>query len=234
MQHTKRRRVTSEEFRALFSSGRPVKVACVRETLGVNRATVWRLMRRHGGRRSVNHNKAFCALPEMCRFDSLGFCELRGIVFFRDGGQLAAIVRLVMRSEAGMSLTHLHDVMKVDVAMQVLRLVREGRLQRKGKPREYVYVAADEQVAAQQLARRHSALQNAEKGKARQTLVEQLAEESREDLQLLVSVLLTCLRHPQFNAKSVALSLLRRGCRTCTEQVGELFERFEIARKGGS
>ena len=234
MQSTRRRRVTSEEFRALFDGGRPVEIARVRETLGVDRTTVWRLMRKHGGRRSVNHNKAFCSLPEMCRFDSLGFCELSGIVFFRDGGQLDAIVRLVEGSETGMSLAQLRDVMKVDVAMQVLRLVREGRIQREGKPREYVCVAADKQVAARQLERRRDALQNAGKGKARQTLVEQLAGESREDLQLLVSVLLTCLRHPQFNAKSVALSLLRRGCRTCTEQVGELFERFGIAQKGGS
>jgi hypothetical protein len=58
-----------------------------------------------------------------------------------------------------------------------------------------------------------------------------LAHESRENLELLVKVLLTCLRHPAFSAKAVALSLIRRGEKTCTAQVAELLRRFGAGGK---
>jgi hypothetical protein len=204
------------------------------ELLEVDRSTVTRQMRKHGTLTSVNRGGAFCILPEMCRFDDLGFCTRGGTVFFRDGCQLDAIVRLVTESARGMELREISEAVGSRTAMQVLKLVREGRLGRAGRPRAYVYSSADEQVAARQLERRRDVLQDAEKDKASQTLAEQLAGESREELQLLVEVLMTCLRHPQFSAKSVALWLLRRGCRTCTEQVGELFKRFDLEGKKGS
>ncbi len=234
MQRAKRKHVTSEEFRALFSRGRPVRIARIRDMLGVHPTTAWRLMRRHQVYGSVSHNAGFCVLPEMCCFDRLGFWEHRGMLFFRDGSQLDAIVRLVGESEAGMELAEIRAAMKVEVGMQLLGLVREGRLRREGKPKAYVYLAGDEQRAAQQMARRHAALLNAAQDKAEQTLAQLLAEESHENLQLLVNVLLTCLRHPEFTAKSVALSLLRRGYRTCTAQVRELLDRFQVSKKGGS
>ena len=227
MQRRRYRRVSSEEFLSLFSRGRPVKIARIAKTLGVDPATGWRLMRKHGTFTSVNSNAGFCVLPEMCRFDTLGFCELGGVLFFRDGGQLEAIVQLVAGSEAGMTVSEVRAVMKVNVGMQMLRLVRDGQLRREGKPRTYVYAAADAQRATQQIARR----QGTAAGEQARTVGELLAEESRENLELLVNVLLTCLRHPQFSAKSVALSLIRRGEQTCTEQVRELFGRFGVRGK---
>jgi len=234
MQPTKRGRVTGEEFQALFSRGRSVRIAHISEMLGVHPTTAWRLMKRHQLYRSVSHNAGFCALPRMCRFDGLGFWEHRGILFFRDGDQLEAIIRLVEQSEAGMQLAEVRAAMKVDVGMQLLRLVRKGRLRREGKPREYVYLAGDEQKAARQMDHRRIALLNAAQDQAEKSLAQVLAEESRENLQLLVNVLLTCLRHPEFTAKGVALSLLRRGYRTCAVQVRELLDRFQVSKKGGS
>ena len=172
-------------------------------------------------------------MPRMCRFDASGFYETRGIVFFRDGNQLDAIVRLVEESEAGMTLGEVRAAMKLAPAMQLLRLVQERRLRRIGKTRSYVYVAADAARADEQ--RRRRAVERGETpDDEEKPLTQRLAEESRGNLELLVEVLLTCLRHPEFTAKGVALSLIRRGRRTCTEHVRELLERFEVAKKGGS
>jgi len=227
-----RGQISSEEFGGLFSGGRPVKISTMVQKLGVCRATVTRQMRKHHTHTSINRNAAFCILPGMCRFDELGFYRLRGMVFFRDGNQLEAIVRFVTDSEAGRALGEINAAIGSRAAVQVLGLVRAGRLQRESWGGQYVYWAADADTAERQRARRR-ALADQHAASGQESLEQLLARESRENLQLLVNVLLTCLRHPQFSAKSVALSLVRRGWRTCTEQVRELFERFDIKRKKG-
>ncbi len=234
MERVLRSHVTEDEFRALFDAGRPLRIADLPAKLGVHPTTVWRLMERHGAIRSVNRNAGFCVLPRMCRFDAPGFHETRGILFFRDGNQLDAIVRLVEASEAGMTLGEVRAAMNLNPPMQLLGLVHEGRLRRDGKPRSYVYLAGDAARADEQRRRRRAAERGETPDVDEKPVTQRLAEESRGNLELLVEVLLTCLRHPEFTAKAVALSLIRRGRRTCTAQVRELLERFDVAKKGGS
>jgi len=233
MARRRRTNVASEEFCGLFSGRRPVKISRIMQSLGVCRATVTRQMRKHHTLTSINRNAAFCILSDMCRFDELGFYRAHGTVFFRDGNQLAAIVRFVTHSEAGRTLSEINAAIGSKTAVQALQLIRSGRLQRESWDSQYVYFSSEPDAGEGQRARRR-ALTEDNAASHQQSLQQLLAQESRESLQLLASVLLTYLRHPQFNAKSVALSLVRRGWRTCTEQVRELFERFDISKKGGS
>lgn len=226
--------VSSEEFRDLFRRGKPVRISRLVEKLGVSRSTVTRQMRRHGTLTSINDNAAFCVLPRACRFDALGFCRFGRTVFFRDGNQLDAIVRLVSESASGMELPQINAAIGSRTAMQALNLVRDGRLQRRKLGELYVYLAADARRAERQLAERDEARRKSAPLGPEESLAQFLAEESRENVELLLKVLMTCLRHPQFSAKSVALSLVRRGSQTSTEQVRKLFERFELGGKRGS
>ncbi len=226
MKRQERRHITEEEFRGLFGAGRPVRIAGMAESLGVDRSTVTRLMRRHGTLTSINRDAAWCILPERCRFDRLGFWESRGVRFFRDGNQLDAIVRAVVGSDAGADLAGIGNAIGSRAAVQVLGLVRARRLQRETWDGRYVYFAADPGAADRQRACRRAAQNTAAAPVRDQTLAEVLARESRQTLELLVKVLLTCLHHPEFGAKNVALSLLRRGEKTCTAQVADLLRRF--------
>jgi len=223
-----RRSTTGDRFRSLFAEGRPVRITGIAEQLGVCRATVTRQMRAHGTFTSVNRAGAFCALPTMCRFDALGFCSLHKIVFFRDGNQHDAIVRVVHRSEGGVIVAHIDRVIGSRCAMQMLRLVRSGKIQRRKLDGQYVYLSADSAVAEQQWQQRQPA---GESQSREQALAEYLAQESRDSVELLVKVLMTCLRHPRFNAKSVALSLIRRGEQVTTAQVRDLLERLGVRGK---
>ena len=225
------RHVSESEFKALFEGGRPARISEIGPGLGVSRSTVSRLMRRHRTYTSVNAGGAYCALPSMCRFDGSGFCRIGKLLFFRDGNQLAAVVRYVDNSEAGVRLAECKAFFGVNTTMQVLGLVKRGRLRRESDQGRFVYYSARKGRYEQQRAARRAG-RDAAVGAA--TLAEALAREDRDSLELLVNVLLTCLRHPEFSAKSVALSLIRRGCRTCTEQVRDLLKRFEIGKKGGS
>lgn len=225
------RRISGEEFRGLFGTGKAARIAAVVQALGVSRTTVSRLMRRHGTLTSTNRDAAWCVLPETCRFDSLGFCEVGGALFFRDGNQLDAIVRVVGASAAGLDLPAIAAAIRSRAAVQVLTLVRAGRLQRETWGGRYVYFAADAGTADRQKAGRRAAQAGPTAPSPETGLAELLAGESRESLELLVKVLLTCLRHPGFSPKSVALSLLRRGERTCTAQVAELLRRFGAGGK---
>lgn len=231
MKRTVHTHISREEFRELFRRGKPVRISRITEVLAVNRSTVTRQMRRHHTLTSINRNSAFCVLPEMCRFDELGFCRFGETLFFRDGNQLDAICHLVANSDCGMSLPEINSVMGVKVATQTLTLVRAGRIRRRRYDSGYVYFAADAGTFKTQVERREGTEETEVPLNPEESLGQFLAEESQESIELLVKVLMTCLRHPQFSAKSVALSLIRRGEQTSTRQVCQWFERFSLGKK---
>lgn len=234
MQPKARRRIADVDFKALFTKGRPVRIAQIAERLDVSRPSVSRLMRMHRTLTSINNDGAFCVLPDMCRFDDTGFCEIHGVLFCRDGSQIKALVRLVTESEAGMTLPEINTFIKVKVAMQMLGLVRDGRLQRRTVPgvSEFVYLAVDEQRATVQVTRRLVLTQPQPRPTVKPE--ELLAGESRDGLELLAKVLMVCLRKPGIGAKSVALTMIRNGQNVCTAQVRDIFERFDLSKKNDS
>lgn len=229
MKRTGRTHISHEEFRELFRRGKPVRISRIAEVLEVNRSTVTRQMRRHRTLTSINRNSAFCVLPEMCRFDELGFCRFGETLFFRDGNQLDAICHVVAHSDCGMSLPEINSVMGIKVATQALQLVRAGRIQRLRHDSGYVYFAADKEIFKEQVEQREGA--SREVSGPEERLGQFLAEASRENVELLIKVLLTCLRHPQFSAKSVALSLIRRGEQTSARQIRQWFDEFSLRGK---
>jgi hypothetical protein len=165
----------------------------------------------------------------MLTFDPTGFARIGKMLFYRGGNQLAALVRYVECSEAGCGLRECKGFFAANVTKQLLALVKTGRLRREKRDGVFVYFSADEsRCSEQQKARQHAE----EDATTHLTVAEMLVREDKESLELLVKVLLTCLAHPQFNAKSVALSLARRGESICTAWVREMFERFDIVKKG--
>lgn len=222
--------VSSDEFRNLFPHGKAIRIADIAGKLGVDRSTVTRQMRKHRTYTCVNCNAAFCVLPDACAFDALGFCSIGPALFFRDGNQLDAIVRLVENSDQGMDLAALNEIFGVKVAVQTLKLVKAKRLQRRKLQGRYVYFAAAEATAASQFEQRQGPAAT-NKVDVQATVNELLGAESHETLELLVKILLTCLHHPDFNAKSVALSLIRRGEQTYTKQVQQLLDTFARGKK---
>jgi len=130
-----------------------------------------------------------------------------------------------------MELSEINAAMGSKMAMQVLNLVRDERLQRRTCNARFVYFAADPGTSESQIRQREGGSRETGPLPPEERLGQFLAEESRESIELLVKVLVTCLRHPRFSAKSVALSLIRRGERTSSEQVRELFERFALRGK---
>lgn len=222
------RHITDSEFRELFRAGQPVRISEISRRLQTSPATATRQMRLHGTYTSVNGGGRHCVLPSMCRFDPQGFCRIGGLLFYRDGNQQDAVCGYAGGSEAGVRAGELAEFFGVSMTMQLLRLSREGRLRRAKLDGSFVYFSADEQRCAEQRRRRRRA---EEDEAARQTLGEMLAREDRDSLELLVKVLLTCLAHPHFSVKSIALSLARRGESVCTARVREMFERFDIVKK---
>lgn len=219
-----------EAFAKLFASGKPVRISEIGSRLGTSRTTAARLMARHGTYTCVNNGGYHCVLSSMCRFDENGFCRIGKFLFFRDGNQRDAVCRCIESSEAGMDAGEIGEFFGVGMAMQLLRLSREERVRREKLKGVFVYFSADDKQCARQLERRRKGGSTEE---ARQTVAEMLVGKDRESLELLVKVLLTCLTHPEFSAKSVALSLARRGESICTAQVKRMFEQFDLAKKGG-
>lgn len=223
------RHIPEEEFHQLFERGRPVRISGIGPRLGTSRATVTRLLARHGALTSVNGGGRHCVLPSMCRFDADGFCRIGKLLFFRHGNQRQAACHYVGASEAGVRAAEVGRFFGVSMTMQLLRLEREGRLRREKLGGSFVYFSAEPSRLSKQLACRERSDRD---DAATLTVAEMLVREDRESLELLVKVLLTCLAHPGFSAKSVALSLARRGESVCTAWVRKMFERFDIVKKG--
>ena len=224
--------ISGEQFRSLFTRGKPVRISQIAGKLGVDRSTVTRQMRKHGTLTSINQDAAFCVLPQMCHFEESDVCRFGETLFFRHGNQRDAICHVVTASQCGMTLPEINVAMGGGkMAVQALSLVQGGRLQRRKHDGRFVYFAADEQSCRRQLERREAATKPPVALSPEQSLAQYLAEESGESIELLVKVLLSCLRHPGFSAKSVALSLIRRGEQTSTQQVRKLFERFALRGK---
>jgi len=226
------RDISAAEFLALFDSGQPVRIMAIAPQLNTTRSTTTRLMRRHATLTSINYSGAFCVLPGMCRFDSLGFCSFGGIRFFRDGNQLASIVHLVNESDAGLGVGEINSGIGAKAAMQSLNLVRARRLQRRKNGRHFIYLAADAAIADKQIARREAIRQESQKPvDPQQQLEDYLTSQSRDNVELLVKILVLCLQHPQFSASRVAALLIRRGEQTCVKQIKDLMERFAHCQK---
>lgn len=221
-------KATDRDFKDLFRSGKPFRIADIATRLRTSRATARRCMARHGTFTSVNGGGRHCALPSMCRFDPGGFCRIGELLFFRDGNQQDAVCRYVDLSEGGVKAADASEFFGVSMTMQLLRLSRIGRLRRETRGGSLVYFSASDERCAEQHGHRRRT--EAERG-ARLTVGEMLAGKDRESLELLVKVLLTCLAHPGFSAKSIALSLVRRGESVCAAQVRMMFEQFGLVKK---
>jgi len=219
----------------LFTGKKAVKFDEMIEALGSSEISIRKYLKQLGAQSCVNKNSRFYILPHQHEFDNQGLLRLRDVVFHRDNTLKKAIVSLVESSASGMKTKDLDALLLTKTHSHMAALYRSGALSRQGKGAggAYVFYSGDEALATVQQQHREELQRQFEKEqKAAQKTPEVIAA-ARKDLAPpdVVEVMHTLLQHPDFNAKSVALSLQRRGRKMSLSLVEQIFEAYELGGK---
>jgi len=192
-----------------------------------SRATTFRYLKQVPYQRSYNYNGRYYTRQNRTRYDRFGLFSLGDIHFSRHGTVGETIKRLVYESDAGWTSRELQDTLHVRVQVFLLSAVRKASFVREKLGGFYVYVHTDSAVQELQLRRRSEQL---EAGVI-------ASVEARVDDEIIISVLLTLLKHPGAKAVEIVRYLRGRSPPISMEQVSAVFTRYDlesIGKKGGS
>lgn len=207
-----------------------------RRTPAVELATLRRVLKTHtymgvlrrlallGYLTSYTHRRRYYTLREIPQFDGNGLWHYGGVGFYRGGTLKVAVTDLIEKSDAGRTHQELQDLLRVRVHNELLDHVRAGRLARRMLDDEHwLYLSADSVRAAKQWARRQ-----AQKKRAAIPLGPLTAA-------MTVEVLVVVLQDSRVLAtpEQVVRRLHHQGVSVPLEHVQWVFERYELAKKGG-
>jgi len=192
-----------------------------------SRATTFRYLKQVQYMRSYNYNGRYYTFRDPTRFDRWGIYSHGDIYFSRDGKLGNTVRRLVRESEAGMTQRELQNLLKVRVQVLLLEAVRHDKIRRELVEGFYLYLHNAPAIGDTQLKNRHDRIAS---HRSPQDFV-------KVDNHIIIDVLLILIRHPGYRPADVARALRGHVPPITTEQVIEVFYRYdleEIGKKKGS
>ena len=183
-----------------------------------SRMTVFRRLRKVGYLSSFTHGGRYYTLLDVPSFDERGLWFHGDIGFSRAGTLKQTVAEQVEQAPEGRTHHELEHLLRVRVHNTLLELVRQGRIGREHFQRKNLYVSADPDRAAEQVAGRHE-------------LVALLAEVHRVLTdEEVVCVLVEALRAaPEIPAPDLVFQRLRaRGVCLEPRHVVQVYEAHEL------
>ena len=150
-----------------------------------SRTTVFRKLAEIGGRASYSHRGRYQTLDRIPEYDENGLWSLRGVHFSRQGTLLETLVYLVEHSRQGYFASELQALLEVRVHNALAHLYGTKLLGREQYADQYLYISPTS--GADQLEKRYESIQQAHTQES--PGVEQMPDEMRESMRLLLSVL---------------------------------------------
>jgi hypothetical protein len=162
---------------------------------------------------SFTHNGRWYTLHTIPRFGRDGLWFFKDIGFSKAGSLTHTLIDLTARSPRGMTAEQLGGMLRCRCHSILVRLCRQGKLQREKGGRSHVYLAGDSSIADRQ------------RGALRHVAPPQLPAE------VSLLVLVECIRNPEFDFKQVANAIYRRARVTVeTAQIEMLFDRYDLKK----
>ena len=192
-----------------------------------SRATTFRYLKQVQYMRSYNYNGRYYTFRDPTCFDRWGLYSYGDIYFSRDGKLGNAVRRLVRESEAGMTQRELQNLLKVRVQVLLLEAARHDKLRREIVEGFYLYLHNDSAIGDTQLKNRHGHIAS----------LRSPQDSVKVDDHIIIEVLLILIRHPGYRSADVARALRGHIPPITTEQVIEVFSRYDLeetGKKGGS
>jgi hypothetical protein len=205
----------------LFERKRVVDLPALLKALQTPSAvSVYRRLGELGYRSSYTHAGRYYTLRDLPAFDANGLWHHEGVGFSRAGTLKETVVGLVEAARAGQFHRELQERLRVRVYNTLLDLTTHRRVGRETVAGEYLYVSAEAQRAAAQVAQRKTQL----------SILAPRPPPAVEQAQT-VEVLLDVIRHPGDEPVAVAKRLRARGLHVSQEQVEEIFARYALQKK---
>jgi len=162
---------------------------------------------------SFTHNGRWYTLRTIPRFRRDGLWFFKDIGFSKAGSLIHTLIELTARSPGGMTAEQLGGMLHCRCHSILVRLYRQGKLQREKKGRSHVYLAGDSSIAE------------------RQRRVFQRAALPQLPAELALLVLAEYIRNPEFDFKQLADAIHRRVCILVeASQVEMLFDRYDLKK----
>jgi hypothetical protein len=195
--------------------------ALVAWSRGRSRRSLFRDLANLGYLSSYTHAGCYYTLADMPEFDADGLWFHQGVGFSRSGTLKATVVELVHAAEAGLTHDELRVRLRVRVQNTLLDLARSKQIRRELFADLYLYLSAEQDGAAKQLARRK----------------QQTPAEPPRGLPMttIIEILLDVIRCAQVrvDAREVASRLAARGIIAGQQDVQQTLERYGIEKKTG-
>jgi len=211
-------RDTQTELIRLLRAERVLEMPALRHAFpGRSKRSIFRDLVAVGYVTSCNLDGRFYALAETPPWDPDGLWRCAQALFSRHGTLKATIRHLVEQAEAGRTHLELQATLHLRVHDTLFDLGREGQIARELVDKLFLYVSADLEVQAAQIARRR-------------TLLEQAGGAPLgpyEIIEILLMVIHRDVRQPE-----QALARLRAQGRTVDlAQIQEIFKRYDLGKK---
>ena len=218
-----RRLCADQDIKDFFNDRKPHSIEEIKQKFTVRRIVAYREMNRMKALRSINKT-GYYILPGNDHPTRSGFLNIEGKVFFSGGDLSDALVHLITKSYTGMTSKDLERKVCTNPKVQLLNLSQKQRVYREKFGGSYVYFSPDKEPRKHQLDRRQAEF----KTRYAPSIPDPLGT---LPLELIIKILLTFIRHPDFSPKSIALSLVRRGERITSGMVESVLVKYDLCKK---
>lgn len=212
--------VTSKYLSALEKLFGKKPVALLEElyaALGTaSRTSVFRILSAVGYRTSFSHAGRYYTLKDIPKFDAQGLWFYQRIGFSVCGTLRATLIQLITQAPAGLTHLELQARLGLRVHDTLRSLVGSQSVGRQQYQDAYLYLSAQAEQAAAQLARRETALRSAAADCC-----------SGMDPSLVIDVLVAVLHHPKEDAQAIATRLTS----ISPEQVTAILKSYQLQKK---
>ena len=196
----------------------------IMKEFSLSRSSVIKYLKEAGTLTSFNSRGKYYILPQYHKFNESGLIFIGEVGFCKSGNLLSTICHLVEISPRGLGARELDDMLKTTTHSQLPNLHRTGKLNRESAENRpghaYIYFSRNDEKFKMQR-------------EAYFSVDDEPEEEPKEELTLdelpdVIDILLTLLSHPEFSAKSVALSLQRRGLKVSSAFNKRVFHEYDL------
>ncbi len=205
---------TTQKLTSAFNRQKCWMITPLAEQINYSIPSVRRFLAKIGYYSSFTHNGRWYTLASIPRFKQDGLWFHQKIGFSREGSLTRTLIRLTEKSPMGLTAEQIGERLQCRCHAVLVKLYREGRLQREKQGRSYIYLAGDEQTASIQrlaLPKVHTPQLPAE---------------------MAVLVLAEFIRTPEAEVQQLARTISRRtGVLIKHEQVQMLFEQHGLKKK---
>jgi hypothetical protein len=185
-----------------------------------SRMTAFRRLSAVGYLSSYSHAGRYYTLRDVPEFDADGLWQHEGVLFSHAGTLKEAVARMVAQAEAGQFHRELQLRLRLRVHNTLADLVENRRVGRERLQGEYLYVSADAERAAIQVAHRTQ-------------VGREPKPDDRLDPVMVIEVLAEVIHGSvvALDAEDVAARLAARGVAVTVAQVAEIFRRHGVGKK---